>query len=477
MPATTVCRWLPEDPAVVDAFVHDLLYQSRYIHGRHPDSCERFADVGDDLEEKASLINIPLDLSRMRHCYRFGSGEEEVYRVRALHELTDKFKKLTEGDGALYATFNKMFREAPAPKNGRQRSVRNYVDLMEVISTNLTSAPTYREGPSAMVAGVPYYGIIARLCNTHAGYEAFTHPRVNEKFCEIFTKWHEYLESSDSAGVLHSGNHGWLSPSALVAMVRSAGGDPAQQRFEDIYKCDPTHPTYGFGSYDAFFVRELKVVPAPFPDDPSIVNSACTSTVHDLYYTLRERDEFWIKNTPYSLSHILAGDKNTKHFIGGTLLQAMLGSLDYHRWHSPVKGTVVKTHLISGASHAGSPHPTYYAACLDDDRQDLDVVSRSQDFVTAIATRALIFIQAEEPVGLMCFVGVGLGEVSTCKITVNVGDALQKGSELGRFHFGGSTHCLIFRKGLTVAPIDQNGEDLVDSKVQVGTPILKIRAN
>ncbi|KAI6112750.1 phosphatidylserine decarboxylase-domain-containing protein [Pisolithus sp. B1] len=474
MPETTVCRWLPEDPAVVDRYVHELLYVSRLQHGRHPESCAKFADSGEDLEQVIGRINVPLDLNRMRH---FDPNDEEICKVRPLAAPTDGFKKLIESDGALYAAFNKMFREARPPMKGGQRRIRNYVDLMEAISTNLASAPTYREGPSAMAAALPFYTIIARFCNTNSGYEAFTHSEVNKKFYEILTVWHKFLKSTESAKVLHKDKYGWLSPLALNALVESAGGNPALRKFEDFYKCNPEHATYGFNSYDAFFVRELRVIPAPFPDKPGLVNSACSSTIYDIYYTLKERDEFWIKNTPYSLSHILAGDKNTKHFIGGTLLQAMLGSLDYHRWHSPVKGKVVKTRLISGASHTGAPHPTYFAACLDDERKDLDVISRSQDFVTAISTRALIFIQADEPVGLMCFVGVGLCEVSTCEITVREGAELEKGTQLGMFHFGGSTHCLIFRNGVTVTKIDQDGEDLVDSKVQVGTPILSVKRN
>ena len=37
-----------------------------------------------------------------------------------------------------------------------------------------------------------------------------------------------------------------------------------------------------------------------------------------------------------------------------------------------------------------------------------------------------------------------MAEVSSCEITVKVGDKVKKGQELGMFHFGGSTHCLIF---------------------------------
>ncbi|KAI6094523.1 phosphatidylserine decarboxylase-domain-containing protein [Pisolithus sp. B1] len=477
MPRTTVCRWLPEDPAVVDAYVHDLLYTSRLVHGIHPDTCEQFAEVGQNLEEAVGQIDVDFDLSRIQHCYHFALDEQPIIRVLALHPIVEEFKRFIETEGVVYAAFNKMFTEAPPPTDPSQRRIRNYVDLMQAINTNLATAPTYRLGPSAMVAGVPYYGIIARFCNTHAGYEAFTHPGVNQRFYNVFTAWHSYLTSANSANVIHNREGGWLSTVALNAMVTSAGGDPQQQNFENFYICNPNAAHYGFNSYDELFVRELHPrhrAPTD-PDNPLIINSACSSTVHDLYYNLKRTDEFWIKNTPYSLSHILAEDELTHNFVGGTLFQAMLGSLDYHRWRSPVKGTVEKIRLISGATPR-NPQPTYYAACLDNNQSDLDVVSRSQDFVTAISTRALIFIRAEGPVGLMCFVGVGLGEVSTCNIVVTQGQTLRKGDELGQFHFGGSTHCLIFRPGLTVTPADEQGRELVGSKVQVGKTILTVAA-
>ncbi|KIO14490.1 hypothetical protein M404DRAFT_85235, partial [Pisolithus tinctorius Marx 270] len=375
----------------------------------------------------------------------------------SLAPVVQDFKNFIEGDGAVYTAFREMFRQAAA-STAAGAAIEDYEELMEVIDATLMVAPTYRPGPSAMVAGVPFYGIIARFCNTPAGYEAFTHPGVNARFCAVFTEWHAFLLSPESAEVIvpEPEAGGWLSPEALDAMVQSAGGDPKLEKFQDFYVCDPSAEHYGFTSYDEFFVREL--LPhrwdPELPNNPEIVNSPCSSTVHKLYRNLAHTDRFYIKNTPYSLSHMLAGDARVDDFVGGTLLQAMLGSLDYHGWRSPVRGTVVGTRLISGMEHLDgvppAPHPTYYAACLDNNRTDLDVVSRSQDFVSAISTRALIFIQAEEPVGLVCFVGVGLGEVSTCKIVVKEGDLLEKGSKLGDFHFGGSTYCLIFRPGLNV---------------------------
>ena len=39
-------------------------------------------------------------------------------------------------------------------------------------------------------------------------------------------------------------------------------------------------------------------------------------------------------------------------------------------------------------------------------------------------------------------------DVSSCEITVRSGDRVEKGQQIGLFHFGGSTSCLVFQPGL-----------------------------
>jgi phosphatidylserine decarboxylase len=69
----------------------------------------------------------------------------------------------------------------------------------------------------------------------------------------------------------------------------------------------------------------------------------------------------------------------------------------------------------------------------------------SQGYISSVATRGVIFIEAENPdIGLMCMIQVGMAEVSSIDITMQPGRYFNKGDQLGMFHFGGSTHCLIF---------------------------------
>jgi len=72
--------------------------------------------------------------------------------------------------------------------------------------------------------------------------------------------------------------------------------------------------------------------------------------------------------------------------------------------------------------------------------------------------KALIFIEADNPdIGLMCVMPIGMAEVSTCQITVYEGQRVRKGDQIGMFHFGGSTHCLIFRPSVNLE-FDHHGQ-------------------
>ncbi|WP_201098603.1 phosphatidylserine decarboxylase, partial [Thiocystis minor] len=53
---------------------------------------------------------------------------------------------------------------------------------------------------------------------------------------------------------------------------------------------------------------------------------------------------------------------------------------------------------------------------------------------------------------------VGMAEVSSNEITVYEGQHVRKGDELGMFHFGGSTHVLMFRPGVEL-DFDLRGQE------------------
>jgi phosphatidylserine decarboxylase len=130
-----------------------------------------------------------------------------------------------------------------------------------------------------------------------------------------------------------------------------------------------------------------------------------------------------------------------QRFYGGTVYQAFLSATSYHRWHSPVSGLILQTELVDGS---------YYSQTYDI-QTDAASPNESQAYLCQVAARGIVYIQADNPdIGLMVFVSIGMSEVSTNEITVMAGDRVKKGDQLGMFHFGGSTHCLVFQPGVHV---------------------------
>ena len=90
---------------------------------------------------------------------------------------------------------------------------------------------------------------------------------------------------------------------------------------------------------------------------------------------------------------------------------------------------------------------TYYSEA-DSEGADAVEPTNSQSYMAHTAARAIILIEADNPViGLVAFLPVGMSEVSSCIIrpSITSGYHVAKGEELGHFQFGGSTHCLVFR--------------------------------
>ena len=124
--------------------------------------------------------------------------------------------------------------------------------------------------------------------------------------------------------------------------------------------------------------------------------------------------------------------------------QAFLSALSYHCWKSPIDGTVVDAFVVPGTYYL---EDIWYGFKTDD--PDPVAPNDSQVFLSAVATRAVIILENEE-IGKIAFVGIGMAEVSSCDITVDIGSTVTKGQEIGKFHFGGSTHCVVFNNNLDV---------------------------
>jgi len=372
---------------------------------------------------------LPHDRRHLAHWLRATRSAVKKHGGR-FHPVVREFQELIEGDPVLRMYFVRMFEEQPRRRMqavwGDIR-VRDYREMLAVLNHVLTRAPEYN---GTYMVGCPVNAILDYPMITPAGLAAFADERVNAMLRRYLAVWAEFLSSPRSCHVLSDSRGGWLSAHAR-----------AQLNLEE-FVTDPQAPHLGFKSWNDFFIRRFKPGQRPVaaPEDTGVIVNACESAPFAIQRKVRASAQFWIKEQPYSLRDLLAGHF-VERFVGGTVYQAFLSARNYHRWHSPLSGTVRRLHKVRG---------TYYAEASSE-HFDPAGPNNSQGYIAHVATRALIFIDADDPrIGLMCLVAIGMAEVSSCVLEGASGDALRegqhviKGEQLGYFQFGGSTHCLVF---------------------------------
>jgi len=358
------------------------------------------------------------------HRERVDARSGQVVRHPVITELAE----LIDSDPVLRMSFDRMIAQVPTGRAYRTRHLASVEQLLDFIDEVLTMAPEFSQDSMVIT---PIAAILDWASATPSGFAVFRDARVNAMLKKVLTAWCAFLSSSDSRYVLDDSPTGWRSAAAREAIGIEA------------YQHDPDDEFWGFASWNDFFTRRLAdgARPVAAPDDDAVIVSACESTPYGISRDVQRRDRFWIKTQPYSLHDMLAGDPAVEELVGGTVYQAYLSATNYHRWHSPVAGTIVRAFVQDG---------TYYSEA-DSEGADAVEPQTSQSYLAHVATRAIIIVRADNPaIGLMAFVAVGMVEVSSCVIDPDVvpGAHVAKGGSLGYFQFGGSTHCLVFRPGV-----------------------------
>ena len=344
-----------------------------------------------------------------------------------LHPAVADFQRLIASDPVVAMYVSRMIAQVPDTRSYTKRHLDNPDQMLGLINEVLSMAPEFGDQNVTLPLGA----ILDWTMGTPAGFAAYRDPKVNAALKMILMAWCEYLCSPESLYVLNDSPSGWTSHAARQAIGI------------EQYEHDPTDPHWGFTSWNDFFTRRFRdgVRPVAAPGDDDVIVAACESTPFSIRTDVKRRDEFWLKTQPYSLEDMLANDEAVDEFVGGTVYQAFLSATDYHRWHSPVAGTIVRAFVVEG---------TYYSEA---DSLGTDAVdpTHSQAYLAHVAARAVFLIRADNPaIGLVAFVPIGMSEVSSCLIHPDIEPGLHvaKGEELGHFQFGGSTHCLVFGPGV-----------------------------
>jgi len=394
------------------------------------------------------------DISEKR---RKGGRSKPAEYKQSIKEL----KALIEDSAELSMLFRSMFDEIPYNHRfdpiGNEYNITNYEQLLDLFNEILDRPPKYNEN---MMVALPFTLLLEWPMATRGGLAAFLNEKLNVKLGNVLSEWGKYLadETKNSKDVIINDpnlSYSWLSTPAREIMQRR---DPKNRTFEELYECVPNDEHLGFKSWDHFFTRGFKAGTRDVEDKTDdTITSGCESAPYAIKQKVAVTEKFWIKGQPYSLKHMLQSAKDAEKYKGGTVYQAFLSPLTYHRWHAPINGTITKLQLVPGSYFSISPINSF-------PDPETFANTQSQAYLTSVATRALIHLN-NSTVGDMVMIPVGMVEVSTCVFNKKITDQMvkdtndpsgntwlpgsapvkiSKGDELGMFHFGGSTHCLIF---------------------------------
>ncbi|RYZ31716.1 MAG: phosphatidylserine decarboxylase family protein [Propionibacteriaceae bacterium] len=291
-----------------------------------------------------------------------------------LHPSLVDLQKLIDADPMVRMYVERMLNEEPQGKPYSRRHIHDVAQLLRLMNAVLRSAPEF--STEAMVI-TPLNAVLDWAMGTTAGFAAFRDPRVDAALKKVLRAWCDFLDSPASLSVLNGSDSGWMSRAAQQAVGM------------DQYEHEPDAEHWGFTSWNDFFTRRFRAGERPVgaPDDDKVVVSPCESTPYGISDDVRRQDQFWVKDQSYSLQDLLAGDPAVDELVGGTVHQADLSATNYHRWHRPVAGTVVRAFVVDGTSY--SEADTEGAGTIEP--------QNSQGYMAHVTTRAVIILDADDP--------------------------------------------------------------------------------
>lgn len=217
-----------------------------------------------------------------------------------------------------------------------------------------------------------------------------------------------------------------------------------------------------YPTFNEFFYRKLKPGARPIEGEKesriAISPADCRCTA---FATVNHATELWIKGRNFTIAKLFNGNyngyENTDLYKPDKCSVAIfrLAPQDYHRFHSPVDGSIGKIKYIEGEYYTVNPMAI---------RSHLDVFGEN--------VRAIIPIETKD-FGTVIMVAVGAMMVGSTVLTVQDGQTVTKGDEIGYFKFGGSTIILLFENERFRFDSDliANSKTKVETLVRVGQSI------
>jgi len=204
-----------------------------------------------------------------------------------------------------------------------------------------------------------------------------------------------------------------------------------------------------YDSINAWFIRGLAAGARPISSTQPMVAAADGRLM--VFTGVMESTRFWIKSNRVDVEEMLDSSADAAFFSGASMAIYRLAPQDYHRFHTPVAGTIISIKYVSGTTFSVSA----------DAAQSKNAAFLNQRHVVMINSTDF---------GIVGYAAVGATCVGSTVITKSVGDTIAKGDELGYMQFGGSTVVVLFQAGTITfdADLTYNSGKRVETHVLMG---------
>ena len=205
-----------------------------------------------------------------------------------------------------------------------------------------------------------------------------------------------------------------------------------QNTLAELKKPDPA----SYATFNEFFAREIKEEARPV-DEPGneLVASSPADCRLTAFQTVDLATKYWIKGYGFSLARLLGDEALAAQFDGGSIVIARLAPQDYHRWHSPVSGTVEGIRNIPGAYYTVNPQAINEPGALDvfcENKRSVMLLKRSS---------------TGSPIAIIAVGAMLVGSINYVSGVDQVGATVRRGQCLGAFAYGGSTVIVLYPRG------------------------------
>lgn len=191
-----------------------------------------------------------------------------------------------------------------------------------------------------------------------------------------------------------------------------------------------------YACFNEFFGREIKEEARPVAEPQNdLVTSSPADCRLTAFPTVDLATKYWIKGAGFTIARLLGDESAATQFDGGSIVIARLAPQDYHRWHSPITGTVEGLKDIPGAYYTVNPQAINEPGTMD---------------VFCENKRSVMMLRRNSTGAPIAVVAVGAMLVGSIQYVLGVGQIgaqVRRGQCLGAFYYGGSTVIVLYPKG------------------------------